>query len=149
MQGAPQRFVDQQVEQITLDGAGHALVSHYKAYYANYDENHYDWEDYDYTRNLTMIDVDSQGFDKLSQTEVDDWATLVEARAGRALYQVPGGLLVINMDNPSQPYAQAYYPTRGWPSDLTVEGDTIYFSAGRYGIYQFGLDDENLYLTQE
>ena len=149
LQGAPQRFVDQQVEQITLDGAGHALVSHYKAYYANYDENHYDWEDYDYTRNLTMIDVDSQGFDKLSQTEVDDWATLVEARAGRALYQVPGGLLVINMDNPSQPYAQAYYPTRGWPSDLTVEGDTIYFSAGRYGIYQFGLDDENLYLTQE
>lgn len=144
LQGTPHRFVDQQVEHVTLDGAGHALVSHYKAWRANYVDNAGDWDEYDHTRSLTMLDVDGEDFAVASETEVDDWASLREARAGRALYQVPGGLLVLNLDDATNPYAQAFYPTRGWPRDITVEGRDIYFSAGHYGLYKFDLDDDNL-----
>ena len=149
LQGTPHRFVDQQVEQVMLDGAGHALVSHRKAYYANYDENHYDWEDYDRTNRMTMVAVGGEEFEVRSTVEVDDWASLAGAQSGRALYQVPGGLLVMNLDDATKPRAQAYYPTRGWPQDVTVSGEDIYFSAGRYGIYTFGLDEENLYLSED
>ena len=142
------RFVDQQVDQVLLDGAGHALVSHYKAWVANYEDSQGDWEDYDRTRRLSMLDVDAEGFDLLSETEVDDWATLKDARQGRALYQVPGGMLVLNLEDPADPHAQAYYPLRGWPRDVTVDGTDIYFSAGRYGLYTLGLDTQNLFVTE-
>lgn len=149
LQNTPYRFVDQQVENVVLDGAGNALASHYTAHYVNYDENHYDWDDYDRTRKLTMIDMAGDKFELASTTEVDEWATLQDARAGRALYQVPGGLLVINLDDSTQPYAQAFYPTRGWPRDINMDGEDIYFSAGRFGLYKFDLDADNLTNTPD
>ena len=142
--GSPHRFTDRQVEQVVLDGAGHALVSHFKAYYANYDEHHRDYEDFDYTRTLSMLDITGADTTEVSSTQIDDWASLKDARQGRALYQVPGGLLVVNLDDPTNPYAQAYFPTRGWPQDLTVHDGAVYFSAGRYGLYTFGLDESNI-----
>ena len=144
LRGAPYRFVDQQVEQVVLDGAGHALVSHSKAYYTTYGNHSYNWEDYDRSRSLSMLDMKSKDLSLLSETEIDDWASLKDARQGRALYQIPGGLLVVNLDDPKAPYAQSYFPTKGWPRDMTISGDSIYFSAGAYGLYTFGLDETNL-----
>ena len=79
-----------------------------------------------------------------AEADVDDWAALQEARDGRALFQVPGGLLVFNLDNAEAPFPQAYFPTRGWPRDIMVVGDDITFAAGRYGIYSFDMDSFNL-----
>ena len=38
---------------------------------------------------------------------MDSWASFREAQVGRALFTVPGGILVINVQNPTAPYPQA------------------------------------------
>ncbi len=97
---------------------------------------------------LSVLDAESNTFDELSQTSIDDWATLRDAVAGRALFAVPGGMLVVNLDDPQEPYAQAYFPLRGWPSQVVVDGREVFLPAGRYGLYRFGLDDFNLLQTE-
>ncbi len=143
------RFEDQQVNQVMLDRAGHVLVDHKKAWLANYEDNYYDWDEYDQLNKLTLIDLEGEDFTALAEVEIDNWAQLKDARAGRALYQVPGGLLVINLDNEVQPYAQAYFPIQGWPQDVRINDDTIYFSAGRYGLYHFDVNASNLLIDSE
>ena len=61
-----------------------------------------------------------------------------------ALTGILDQLLVLNIDDASAPYAQAYFATRGWPRDIVVDGDDLLFAAGRYGIYKFDLDTFNL-----
>lgn len=129
-------FDNQIVQQVTLDGAGHALVTHRLAW-------HLAALDGDYATRLTVLDADGS-MSPLSTTLVDSWAHLKDARAGRALFQVPGGLFVLNLDDARVPSPQAFYPLRGWPSRIHVEGDDIVVPAGRYGIYRFDLDAFNL-----
>ena len=93
---------------------------------------------------MTILDAEDDTLSILSETFVDSWATLKDAQSGRALFQVPGGLLVFNLDNPSRPYPQAFFPTLGWPTDILVNGRDVLFAAGRYGIYSFDLDTFNL-----
>ena len=137
---ARQRFADQQVYAIDLDNRGNLLVSHRLAWRL-VDRNNYD----QVTSDLTIFDA-SRNLRRVSTVEVDTWAALQEVKDGRALFSVPGGLLVMNLDDPRQPYAQGYFPTNGWPRGITVEGDDIFFAAGRYGIQRFGLDEFNLEL---
>ncbi|MEM1347138.1 MAG: beta-propeller domain-containing protein [Myxococcota bacterium] len=138
------RFVDQQVQQIVLDDQKHALVSHTKSWIANYEDSSDDWEQHERAHVLTMLDAAQKGFPELSKVEIDEWAQLKDARKGRALYQVPGGLLVMDLSTPTKPQAQAYFPTQGWPRDILVDGASVYFSAGRYGLYHFDLSEDNL-----
>ncbi len=137
---ARQRFEDQQVYAIRLDDSGNLLVSHRLAWRLVDHNNRQD-----VTSDLTIFDA-SRNLRLVSTMEVDTWAALQEVKRGRALFSVPGGLLVMNLDDPSQPYAQGYFPTNGWPRAITVEGDDIFFAAGRYGIQRFGLDEFNLEL---
>ncbi len=132
----PQRLIDQQVYQIQLDGAGHVLVTHRAAWRVQSGN--------DELMKLTMFDLDVPTFDRLDTFELDYWATLRDAVGGRALFSVPGGMLVVNTSNPSSPFAQAYFPVNGWPRDLKLNGREIYMASGRYGIYTFGLDSFNL-----
>jgi hypothetical protein len=138
------RFVDQQVASITADGAGHAVVSHQTAWYANYASTGGNYQEYDHTTRMSVLDLAGTRLDVLSETEIDDWASLRDARAGSALFQVPGGLLVMSLADPSAPAASSYFATRGWPRDIIVEGQDVFFSAGRYGLYRFDLNEENL-----
>lgn len=140
------RFQDQLVQSVNLDRAGHAVVSHQLAWYANQAAYGQDYESYDYTNRMSVLNLNGATFSLLSTTDVDNWATLKDARQGRALFQVPGGLLVMNLDDATSPYAQAYFPTRGWPRDIKVEGQDIFFSAGSYGLYRFDLNANNLAL---
>ena len=91
---------------------------------------------------LTILD--ELELDEISMVLIDSWATLQSAKNGRALFQVPGGLLVFNLSDPTTPFAQAFFATRGWPNKFHVTDDLVMFAAGRYGIYQFGLDKFNL-----
>ncbi len=138
------RFVDQQVASITSDGAGHAVVSHQKAWYANYASTGGNYHEYDYTTRMSVLDLTGPRLDVLSETPIDDWASLREARAGSALFQVPGGLLVMSLSDPTAPAASSYFATRGWPRDIIVEGEDVFFSAGRFGLYRFDLNEDNL-----
>ena len=132
-------FPDQQVDTILLDGEGHLLVSRRLAWSVAYARG-----EYDPSQHLSVLDAYSDDFDVLAEVGVDRWAQLRDARSGRALFQVPGGLLVFNLDDPTAPYPQAFFATRDWPRDILVEGRQIIFAAGRYGIYAFDLDTVNL-----
>jgi hypothetical protein len=130
------RLEDQEVHQALLDGTGNVLLTHRTSWRIARDR----WEE-----NLLKLSVlDADSLDVRSESEIDHWAGLQAATAGRALFQVSGGLLVIDLDAPEQPVPQAYFPTRGWPSSVSVEGDDIIVPAGRYGIYRFSLDTRNL-----
>jgi hypothetical protein len=135
---ATRRFPDQLVEKVALDGAEHVVVSHRLAWQLA-------WElgVADNVQRMTVLDA-GRDMPVLSEVEVDDWAQLRDARAGRALFQAPGGLLLFNLDDATQPYPQAYFPTLGWPRDVLVDGRDVLFAAGRYGIYAFDLDTFNL-----
>lgn len=132
-------FPDQQVDTIVLDGAGHLLVSHRLAWAIAHARG-----EHDAIQHLSVLDADSDDLEVLAEVEVDDFAQLRDARSGRALFQVPGGLLVFNLDEPTAPFAQAFFATRGWPREILIDHGRIIFAAGRYGIYAFGLDTVNL-----
>jgi hypothetical protein len=136
---ATQRFVDQQVQQVAIDGANMALVSHTTAWRAQDQSNGQQEQS-----KLSILNLAGNTMSLSATTEVDYWASLQSAKNGRALFQVPGGLLVFNVTNPQSPFAQAYFPTRGWPTDLTLHNSDIYFSAGPYGLYKFDINTDNL-----
>ena len=139
------RFVDEEVRQVHLDGAGRVLVSHAKAWLLNYEEFGYnDYEEWDRTLQLSILDVANNGLPLLSTIEIDDWANLQGAVPGRALFTVPGGLLIVNLDDVMTPYAQAYFPLRGWPQNIEIQGRSVYFAAGQFGLYEFDVDTFNL-----
>ena len=127
---AMQKFEGQIVENIRLDGDGHLLVSHRFAQ--------------EVQQYLTVLDANGDNLGILAQVPTATRAELEVALPGRALFKVPGALLVFNLDEATAPFPQAYFPTLGWPSEILVEGRDILFAAGRYGIYEFNLDEFNL-----
>ena len=80
----------------------------------------------------------------LSEVEVDAWADLTQAVAGRILFAVPGGMLVLNAQDPAAPHAQAYFPYSGWQRKVTFDGAQILVAAGPYGIAQLDATTYNL-----
>ncbi len=150
---AHRRFPDRIVDSTRLDGAGHLLVGHRGDWRSDApsirsggaSSSDSSTTDSSYMeQRLTILDAASTSFSELATVAVDDWASLRDARAGRALFEVPGGLLVFNLDQPTAPYPQAFFALRGWPTGLLMEGRKIIVPAGPYGIYQLGLDDTNL-----
>lgn len=137
---ARQLFPDVYVSDVKLDAAGHVLVGHRVAWESV--QGGHDWSQV--KQQLTVLS--SRTLERLSTTDVDSWATLQAAIAGRALFGVPGGMLVMNLDDPRLPYAQAYFPTMGWPSRIERSGRDVYFAAGRFGIVRFDVDEVNLNL---
>ncbi len=53
-------------------------------------------------------------------------------------------MLLFNLADPKAPFAQAYFPSNGWPEQILFDGDTITIAAGRYGIHHFDADVFNL-----
>lgn len=144
---AAHRFEDQDVHTLELDGAGNLLASHRLSWYAAVPSTGTDTDTggastEDPMQTLTVFDA--QTLEVLSESEIDSWATLTAAQAGRALFSVPGGLLVFNLDNPASPYPQAYFATQAWPWNIRVEDGIIRFAGGNYGIYEFDINTFNL-----
>lgn len=145
---AMHRFEDRRVENIELDGAGQVLVSHRLGYRVSAPTvgtstgSTTGTED-DHGTYLSILDLGS-ALDEVGKERVDDWASLQAAERQRALFTVPGGLLVVDVSDGSSPTAQSFFPVRGWQQSFEVRDDTVYLAAGRYGIYRFDLDDKNL-----
>jgi hypothetical protein len=127
---ATRSFVGRYVSEVKLDGAGHVLVNHRST----------NWD----TNELNHLAVLAPSLEQVADVEVDTWATLKDGVAGRALFQVPGGLLIMNLDDASAPYPQAFFALRGWPTRVRVQARDVVLPAGRYGVYRFDLDAENL-----
>ncbi|MFN3198697.1 MAG: beta-propeller domain-containing protein [Bradymonadia bacterium] len=134
---ARHRFEGQLVHKAVLDGAGNVAVAHNLAWQiARRDAEP------DHRLHLSLLTLED--LDLQSATAIDHWASLQAAQAGRALFQVGGGLLSINTENAAQPVPQAFFPTQGWPSGVTLDGGEIIVPAGRFGVYRFDLDLQNL-----
>lgn len=134
---ANHRFEDQDVEQTVLDGAGHVLASHRLSWQIEDDSN---------TRNPYLTVLGQDGLSYLGAYQLDDWANLRTARAGHALFEVPGGLLIVNTQIDWLPLAQAYFPVRGWPREFhLLEDERVILAAGRFGIYDFDFGLFNLW----
>jgi hypothetical protein len=88
--------------------------------------------------------LDDLDLSTLGEAEIDSWASFKDAQKGRALYQVPGGLLVVDVSDPTKPKAQAFFPVIGWPGDIVFDGDSILFGAGQYGVYRLDAGVSNL-----
>ncbi len=138
---ARKRFDGQEVHRVVMDGNGHLLVTHRPSWVVIQNEG-LAWDEVYETLSIYGID---EGFRLMSRFEVDNWADLRQAVAGRALFSVPGGLLVVNLDDPTHPFAQAYFPVMGWPGRLLVKDGRVSFAAGPWGIFSFGLDEYNLF----
>ncbi|MEZ4462273.1 MAG: beta-propeller domain-containing protein [bacterium] len=134
------RFQDKLVEQVQLDGAGRVLVTERNMW------NYYDYysQTNDYTLRLNILDLANAQLPILATADIDTWAQLKAAITGRALFTIPGGLLVVNLDTVTAPYAQAYFPTKGWPQAFELADRSVYFAAGPFGVFTFDLDEFNL-----
>ncbi len=144
-------FENRWVNAVQLDGAGNLLVTHGTAWWwdgpvtgGTTDGTRDDDDGDENLHTLSVLDATSSEFTVLAEAGVDTWASLQDARPGRALFRVPGGLLVMNLDDSAQPYPQAYFATSGWPRSIRVLGGDIVVAAGRHGIYRFPLDEFNL-----
>ena len=134
---AQRLFDNRQVTAVHPDGAGHLLVSHGAiwSYTSNYNEPP------PYT--LSILDSDDLGV--RGTAPVDAWASFVDAKDGKAIFSVSGGLLLFDVANPAEPEAQAYFATDSWYTpELVLDGGEILFAAGPYGIYRFDSDVYNL-----
>lgn len=133
-------FPNEYVESVQLDGEGHVLVSH-RLTWEEMERQGLDWND---VRSHLAV-LSSADLTRASDLPIDAWSTLVGARDGRALFNVPGGLLVVNLDDPAAPFAQAYFPSAGWWTQrIERDAETIWLASGRYGVQRFGLDEVNL-----
>jgi hypothetical protein len=148
---ASKLFADRSVSAVQRDGAGHVLVSSDPLYDvgiavatpAGPVGSAPSAKPLEQPKSKLSI-LDDQSLDTLGEADVDSWATFKSAKQGRALYQVSGGLLVFNVEDPKKPAAQAYFPTNGWPNDILFDGQSILFAAGPYGVYRFDAQVFNL-----
>lgn len=133
---AQRLFDDRYVAAVTPDEAGHVLVSHDPAWSYGSSNNMVG-------HTLSILDNDDLGV--AGSLEVDAWASFNAAKAGKAVFSVSGGLLVINVENAAQPAAQAYFATEGyWMPELLLDGGEILLASGPYGIHRFDSDTYNL-----
>lgn len=84
------------------------------------------------------------GLELLGEINTDRWSSLEGAHSGKVLYTVPGGMMLFNIEDVKAPYAQAYFPTYGWPEQIMFDAEHITIAAGRYGIHRFGTEEFNL-----
>lgn len=136
-------FSKRNVSAVKLDGAGHMLVSSDPAYGRAVPVTPSSAEQQQH--KLSILDAES--LEVSGETDVDNWATFQDAKSGRALFSVSGGLLVVNVSDPAKPAAQAYFPTLAWPNQVYFDGREAMFAGGPYGVYRFDTDVFNLLMN--
>jgi hypothetical protein len=57
-------------------------------------------------------------------------------------------MLMVNIEDPEHPAAQAYFPSGSW-SRSVIDEDEILVASGRYGIQQLDLDATNILFVGE
>jgi hypothetical protein len=125
---------DEGVDTVRFDARGHLLVSH-RSLRADLQGN----------AMQTLSIFTAAALEPRSSTPIDTWASLNAVVDGKALFQVPGGVLTVDVTQPESPRAKAYFPLNGWPSRLVPTADgRLLVPAGRYGLYSLDLDTTNL-----
>jgi hypothetical protein len=132
---ASKQLVDREVKNVLLDGAGHLAVSHGRIY-------HYDYAGTAEQDKLSLFAPTDLA--PLGEVNVDSWANMTTAVGGRVLFAVPGGFLIVNVQDVQAPYAQAFFPQQGYLEKTTFHGDTLLLAAGPFGLRAFDATTSNL-----
>jgi hypothetical protein len=136
---ASQQFAGRDVTGAIMDGTTRVLVTHRdlaRSYY---------YESPTSPRSLDQLAIYSaEGLVKLGETDVDSWSDMTQAVDGRVLFSVPSGMLIVNAQTPSAPYAQAYFPYQGWQRKISYDGQTLFVAGGPYGLYRMDATTHNL-----
>jgi hypothetical protein len=134
-------FSQQRIKSLHLDNQDHVVITH---------RQQHDWSRSYYFRDSNTPQLDQLSIFSLDtldlegQSESDRWANLVDVHNGKAVFQVGGGVLLMDIEDPSDIQPQAFFPLRSWGSRLQIDGDTLYATAGRFGIYSLSLNSYNL-----
>jgi hypothetical protein len=131
-------FIDRDVTKVVVEGdrlyAVHSDASReYGYYYGDYT-----------TKPVKLALLGGDGLTLDAELDIDSWATLEAVHDERALFTVSGGLLMMNVEDASAPYAQAFFHSNGWPEQILFQDGEVLISAGMYGIHRFDADDANL-----
>jgi hypothetical protein len=138
-------LADRQVSGVAIDEHQKPLVTHGPI-----------WSDYSWywgwqnQQKLSIFEPQGSGFEELSRSRLTEFSTLLKVAEHRAFFQVPGGVLMANIEDAENPFGQAffqsgyYYQMGYWKQDVVFHEDEILMAAGRYGIHQIGVDDVNL-----
>jgi hypothetical protein len=136
---ASQQFADREVTSVLVDAASRVYASHRKL------SNRYYYEP-STSQQLDKLNIYSaDNLTKLGETDVDSWSSMSQVVDGRVLFSVPGGMMIVNAQTPSAPYAQAYFPRQGYfTNNLSFDGTSLYVASGPYGIHQMDATTHNL-----
>ena len=107
------------------------------------------WAGYWYDRLWTKLDILSPqkkgpGFDLHSQTPLESWMSFIGVSQHRVFFNVRGGKLVANIDDPKKPVAQAFFQAYRTP---VVHGNDILAAGGRLGVFQLDKSVSNLVMA--
>ncbi len=98
----------------------------------------------DYSAITTsLFSVAKQSFVVQSSLKLGQWNYVRDARNGKVLLNVEGGILLYDF-NQSTPLAQAFLPIENSWSSATIIDQQIYVPAHAFGIYQFDFAMVNL-----
>lgn len=144
-----QRFDGRKIQTLALDqtpsGEERIVVSHrfdYNSFWSLSDEEQEAVEEEARHARITIFGVEQ--LDQLGDAVSDRWATMLAVDKGKGFFRVGGGVLLMDLSNPSEITPQAFLPVMGWNPTLTIEGDHIYAASGRYGVFNLELESSNL-----
>jgi hypothetical protein len=156
-----ERFRDAWVRNIVLDGAGLVFVNHqpWQMFYWGRDgvatadvatSDGEEREESEEDRNLSRLSVyriEDDGFAATANVPIDSWAELRTATPARAIFNASGGVLVVNVEDPSDPHPQTFVGLRGWPSRFVAVGQRLWIPSNRFGIQEVDAEEGNLLLV--
>lgn len=153
---ARHRFEDRSVSAMMLDGDDRVLVTHGPVWTYRYDEVYADAAGAALATDRAAASgsatespyelaiLDAQTLVPEGSMDLPAWSPLKAAIPGKALLQVPGGYLLVDLTASSGPNPQAWFAALGWPRSQLLRDGVAYFAAGRYGVYALDLAETNL-----
>lgn len=133
---ASRQFTTDYVRYVSVDDEGRIIVDQESAPRI--------WERHDTAARYFLTILDAETLEETGRIEHQYDEVIAQVLHGRALFVVPGGMLVMNIENPALPTVQAFLPARDWWIHTTVRDESLIFAAGPYGIYELDLDTVNL-----
>jgi hypothetical protein len=141
------RFADRSVGSVFFDESGLAAVTHQLVWRPYYQ---YQSKTSPRLSLLTPQGSQSVSYEEQSQSKIATWMTLKRVTGERAFFQVPGGVLMVDVDRPAHPAAESFMPINGsYRGDFRIESGQLLSPARNYGIHQYDLDDPSLRLSSD
>jgi hypothetical protein len=132
---AIRRFEGREVDQVRVDRDGTVVVTHRMEW------ERFNREGESIENELKLSVLDAETLAERAARPLRGWATLRDLVDGLALFDVGGGLLVLDIRTDEDRFDETFHPTYGWSQSVRIAGDRLLVASGRYGISVFPLRD--------